>query len=673
MVEPPQPAAPLRMAPRLATPPPAPAFTVQSSSTRPEIAAPPKAAPKSSGVGIIVAVVMLLVLGGLGAGGYYFYTHRNNAPSDRDIRTLVEKQVTDPQLKLTDVKSTLAPAGTDQLDGQFDAVAELRDSLYEQADTAAVLRDELKIDVDSWQKAHETITGKDGGRILELAGLKSIDDSLVKTVYVKSVAPKGKKIPFSGHLHAAKVNGAWQLTATPGAPPAAPAGQPRSAFGDHAVALGDTAAMDKLRELAKAQSDVPARIEKARQTVVEERRANLEKMTAQLASELTPGTVFAGTATGSTGTPEKLYLEITAVQDRQVSALLRNEGGWADARPFQGSFSGDPEDNSLKVALATQRNQAIRKAGPFLERNEGWQVIFTFADGKLTGHNGEWTYEFARLTPDQVAATRQRLLGPAGELQAETAAGKVYRGSASAKSSTDVIDFLLRFTRQENDGAAIGAVLEAPGHPNWQRAFHGGIIASRQKADGWPLRLDTGRGDALKNSSANILLTAREDYTIKVKLVDGHLIGESRDFNWDFVPASAEEAATPAVDAAAARKEFLNVVKSGSSFTGRAHAENGDHPERIRVRFTLVDQRSGTVEALLESLETSGLNREFKGTLEFADGHLTIASASTVRGKPGRAVHFPAFTDNADATLVFSLDGEKLSADATPSGWKLEF
>jgi hypothetical protein len=674
---PPPPSA-LRVAPRLITPAPAPAFPVVAAAA-PVAAAPvvPKqpGKPMSSGakIGLVVGVVVVA----LAAGAFYFLRLRDRAPSAGVIQAAIEKQIANPLFKVTGVTPTVTQPDSNSADIQYKGVAELREPLYEQVESGPVLRDDLKLDVDAWQKAQQTVSGKDGARILELAGLKGVDDALLQTKFLKQVSAQGLKVPFEGRLHATKTGNDWKLVSPDGSPTLAPpTGQARATFGGHTAVVSDQTEMGKLREMAKAQAGVPDKIEQGRVALVEERRANAQKATAQLLGELAPGTLFAGTASTGSGTPDRLYLEITALQadDKRVTALLRNDGGWSDARGFQGAYAFDPESGALTVTLVTLRNQVVKKAGPFLERNESWQIVFSFNDGKLAGHSGEWSYDFTRLDASAAAAKKAELAGEAGLLQAATVPGKVFRGTARAKVGSDSYDYLLRFNRQEDNGNVIGATLEPPGRSGWQRAFHGNIIDSRSRAEGWPLRLETRSGDAVKAATGNALLTVREEYALKFKLVDGRLIGESADFNWDFASVTEAEIAKADADEAEAKRQIFALVKSGASFTGRASSASGETPERVRVRFTLVDQRNNAVEALVESLETSGVSREFRGPLDLVDGRLVLTPNSRIRGRPGKAVHFPAFVDaSSDLALTFGVAGETLSGELKDSDWKLEF
>jgi hypothetical protein len=637
---------------------------------------PPKEPRKPMGSGAKIGFAVAVVVLALAAGGYYFYQQRDHAPSAGLISARVEKDFANPMFKIAEITPTITPAGAGAADIQYKGVAELREPLYEKLESRTVLQEELKLDVDAWQTAQQTVAGKDAPRILELAGLKGIDDTLLQTTFLKEVSPKGLKLAFDGRMRATKPGSDWQLQPQAGGTPiSTPPGQPRATFGSHTTVVGNSAEMDKLREIARAQADVPAKIAQGRTALVEERRANQEKMMAQLLADLAPGTLFSGTASTGTGTPEKLFLEITGVQEgeKQMTALLRNSGGWSDARMFQGTFAPDPENNALTITLATLRNQVVRKAGPFLERNESWQVVFSFSDGKLTGHSAEWTYDFTRLDQAAAAAAKTELAGEAGLLRAVTVPGKVFRGTVRGKSTTDSFEYLLRFNRQENDGAVLGATLEPPGHSAWQRSFHGAIIGSKIRAEGWPLRLETGSRDGVKTAAGNPLLGAREDFTVNLKLADGHLVGESKDFTWDFAAVADEEVAKLDADQGERKKEFFALVKTGASFTGRAHAADSDQTERVRVRFTLIDQRGGTAEAQVESLETSGVSREFRGPLDLFEGKLVLSANGRSRGRPGKAVHLPVFVDgSADAVISFTVDGEKLLGEVKGSGWKLE-
>ncbi|HVU17768.1 MAG TPA: hypothetical protein VHD32_12650 [Candidatus Didemnitutus sp.] len=637
-------------------------------------AAPP--AKSSAAPIIVVAVVMgLLLVGAAGAAYFLFFRHRGGTPTAEQMVAGVQRALANPALGVSDLSTSLASTDSDHAEIDYHASAVLKDPLFESVDGTEVLKNDLNLDPEAWAKARSAVSGKEGAHILELAGLKGVDDSLLTTVYLKQVAAPGLKFPIAGHLKATRSGGAWQVDPSgPPPKPALPAGQARAKFSGPTAVVSDATEMGKLRELAKTQADLPAKVEQGRQALVEEHKANLDKAVAQLADELAPGTLFAGTATGS-GSSERLWLEITRVQadGHQIFAALRNSGGWLDQRPFRGTYGANPDDGTLTVTLTTQRNQMVKKAGPFLDRNEGWQIIFTFADGKLTGHSGEFDYRFTKLAAAQATSARSELDGEADMIRMALGAGKVFRGTVKPKAGGDGLELELRFNRLDADGSALGLVVTTPSHPAWQRAFRGTIIGNSFRDEGWPIHLETAARDYVKSASGNAILSTHEGFDVSLKLADGRLVGSSRDFNWEFVPVSTEAVTKQDADLATLKKQIFALVKSGTSYSGKAHADGSDDSERVRLRFTMVDQRSGLVEALLESQETSGLNREFKGGVDLQDGKLMLPANGHVRGRPGRAVHLPAFVDGtADASLSLTTDGDKLIVEVLPSGWVLE-
>ena len=675
---PPAAPAPKRAAPKLKGPAPAPAFKLPTASPEPDSRAPVAAgAPRKPVSAALVAGLIggAVILTLAGAGGYW-WLQRNRTPDAAAIRAAVEQALGNPGLRVTEVAPTITPQGSDAADILYHATAELKEPLYVAADTNAVLRDQLKLDAAAWQKARDAAAGKDSARILELAGLQGVDDTLLRLTLLKESSPKGAKLTFSGQLHATKGVGGWKVEPAGGRPAVTlPPGQPRAKFSGHLCVVSDAAEIDHLRELARSQAEVPAKIERGRLALAEERRGSMEKILAGLLAQLTPGALFAGSASGP-GQAEQLYLEITDVQEggRQITALLRNRGGWGDARVFRGSCAADPDAGALNFTLSTRRDQAVKQGGPFLERNENWEMALSLKDGQLTGRSGDSEFGFTRLGTAEAAAAKGELDQEAAALRAVTANGKAYRGTVRAKSGADAHEYLMRFSRVQPDSATVGMTLEPLGRGTWRRSFRGTVIGNTFRAAGWPLRLETFGRDAVKSASGFAPLTMPGDYTVTLKLAEGRLTGESRDLRWDFAVSAAEETGPSVADVAALKKRVFAMIKSGASFTGRAQAAEGGDTERIRVRFTLVDQRSGTVEALLESLETSGVNREFRGTADLIDGRLVLTSYGATRGRPGRGVRLPALVDSgADATLSVAVEGDTISADVGPAGWKLEF
>lgn len=637
----------------------------------------PQAPRKPLSRGLKLGLVAATVAGVMAIGAIYFFQQRNRTPSEGLVKAEIEKQIGGAQLKVTEISPTITPTGPGQADIHYHAVAVLTEPLYEQLEATAVLRDQLKLDLDAWQKARKTLAGQGGARILELAGLKGVDDTLLQTTFLKEVSPKGQQVQFDGRLRASKSEGGWKLETQGGNTAAgAPQGQPRANFPGRTSVVSDPSELEKLRELAKAQAEVPVKIEQAMAAYAQERQAEQEKAMAQSLESMAPGTLFAGTAKGGTGAPTPLYLEITTLRtkEKQVIALLRNEGGWSDARTFQGSFAASPVDGALTVTLVTQRGQAVRKGGPFLERNESWQVVFQFSEGRLTGRSGDWEYALTRLSEPDAAARKKELDGEAGLLREATLAGKVYRGTIRGKSAPDTFECLLRFKRQENDGEVLGLTIEPVGRDALQRTFRGTIIGSRLRAEGWPLRLETKAREAVKAAAGNALLAGHEDITVSLKLDNGRLVGESKNFTWDFGSVATEELAKLDTDKAQREKQILALVKEGALFYGKAHPEGESQTEGVRLRIRHIEPGGTVVDAILESLETNGVSREFRGPLDLYEGRLELTTSARGRGKTGVAVHFPAFVDSkAEMVISLTLVDGKFTGELKPSNWRLEF
>jgi hypothetical protein len=291
----------------------------------------------------------------------------------------------------------------------------------------------------------------------------------------------------------------------------------------------------------------------------------------------------------------------------------------------------------------------------------------------LAGHSGEWDYSLTRLSEANAAAKKAELDAEAGLLRAATVAGKIYRGTVRAKSGADAAECMLRFNRQESDGAVLGLTIEPLGRDALQRTFRGAIIGNRLRAEGWPLRLESRAREAVKAAADHLLAGKSEDIAINLKLVDGRLVGEGKDFTCEFGSMSDGQMAKFTADKNQRELRIMAQVAAPAVFTGQAHSPDGLQIERLRLRIRKLDQNGASVDAILESLETNGVTREFRGTLDLYGGRLVLIPNGRPRGRPGASMHFPAFVEpNAEMTMTLTV-GDKLTGELKPANWTLDF
>ncbi|MDB6094351.1 MAG: hypothetical protein JWM32_1913 [Verrucomicrobia bacterium] len=629
----------------------------------------------SKGKKVGLAVGMLVAAAAVGA--FLFIQQRNRAPSGQLVHDQVEKLVATPQVKVTSVTSTITPTTPAHASVAYQAEAQVSEALYEPADVAALLRDELKLDPETWMKTRKSLSGKTAPRILELAGLKGTDPTLMQATLLHVATPAGTKLSFTGTFAAEKTAEGWQLQGGElNRVTGETRGQPRSAFSGSTLVVDDAGDMKKLRDAAAAQAAVPAKIEQARVAFVKEREAQQEKIIAELLGTIKAGTVYSGTVTIGSEPPAKIFLEFTNLnpRSRQVLAVLRNDGGWADKRAAKGSYLFDPDAETLTVLLETNSNQAIPDGGPILSERESWRVPFLLNGAKLTARDQRRDFTLTRLSEADAAAARKTVEADSLALREATQAGRIYRGIVRNRDGSQGANHLLRFNQQDAEAGTVVASLEPDGRENWRRTYRGAVAMNRYRAQGGPLKIESGANDAVKVAEKTSPVGAPTESVVSLKLADGHLRGDSADFSYDFAPLSAAEIAKMEAAAAEREKALLAIVKSGTAYPGTARLEaKTTTTEKVRLRFREVSAHGLEVDAIMESLERPGVYRDLHGTVDSHEKRLVLNV--TGKGRTNAAsragLKFPPLRSSAEQVITLEIGATSLTGET--KDWKMSF
>ena len=632
----------------------------------------------SPGRKIVLATAAIAVV--LAIGAVIFIQQRGHAPSSGLIHETVEKLVRTAQVKVTSVTSTITPAAeAGHAMVAYQAKAEVMEPLYEAADTAAFLRDNLKLDPDAWQNTRRILSGKTAPRILELAGLKDLNTTLLQTTFLHETMARGAELSFSGSLRAVKGHEGWELESenlkrTSGEL----RGKPRSAFTGPTLPVDDPAELKKLQALAAAQVDIPAKVEVGRQAFLEERKAEQQKIIAEYVDSIKPGTVFGGTAAIEGNQPVKIFLEFTGVNPRssQVTALLRNDGSWTDKRPLTGRFAFDADSETLTIALATRGDEAVADAGPLLADDKAWNFAFQLNGGKLTVRDDRHDISLNRLSEAEVTAVRKDIESASAALFEATDAGKIYRGVIRNRNNPQTFDYVLRFNQQDRGDGTVMVTLAPAGRDAWQRNYTGTVIANRYHTGGLSLHLETQAGDAVKAADSASPAGLNHDSDMSLRLVSGHFQGEGADFSYDFAPLSADEVAKLQAAAAAQIKSLLTIVKQGTAYPGTATHEGDSTAEKIQLLFRRVDPQGDAVDAVIESPGHPGVSRDLHGSLDSFAKRLTLTSGRLRGSANSRAgLHFPLLSRSDGQLLALDITDSALSGElhGEGQGWKMNF
>jgi hypothetical protein len=369
-----------------------------------------------------------------------------------------------------------------------------------------------------------------------LPALSSISDITLLTTQTRP----GATVTARGQLVAYKRDGTWDFDGEPVRFDRAAFVGERRPTGETVFAIDTPADESRLKAFLADQVSNASRVQAAATELAAERERDRQQHAAAFAELLRTGTVFTGTASGSTtGGVIRIALEITSAGSNHVTALLRNDGGWSDTRLFQGDWLVAPDAGTCTLMLRTGRDDRITGAGPLLEDARDISVTLQVRpDGSASGVPDNW--QLRRIDATEVAAVRagfSRLVVPA---LAATKAGLVYRGTITSQGRPSNEVLMLRFTAQEPDGTGVDASLQSATVAAWVRPFRGSIIDNTYRAGSTPIRLRSLDADRIAQAPTwSMLFLAPGNNSVALNLrVDGtRLIGQDDHFTYVFEPA----------------------------------------------------------------------------------------------------------------------------------------
>jgi hypothetical protein len=549
-------------------------------------------------------------------------------------------------------------------------------ALYAKADTADYLQKTVQLDPDSTSEARSLLADKATVKNTQLTGGRPIPEDPFQAVILEAATPAGASFDFQGILDAHRAGDAWAFSLVSGGfEGAGPRGDPRSSFAGATFVEGDAADEARLRSLAADFKYFASRVAAAREASGKAKSAEIGGRRAAFLARIAPGRVYSGTAVEAgeqSGTA--LYLEFTGTSaDNGVSALLRNEGGWHSARPFEGTWASDDDFGNVTVSLSSPAGEAVRNAGPFLENTQNWSLELRMdPSGVLSGQSRSYRYQFQPLLPAQVPALRDRLETEYRLAVAATEPGSLYQGTAAPVAPGPSEPVLLRITGRSEDGSSFEASIESPTHP-WKRAVHGMVIANARRSHGEPLRLRSDAKEAVEDAPAASVLGDQEDLELSLGLRDGSLVGEDARFGYRLSPAGDNDLRRLDAGRAERARRFGALVRPGISFDGTLHEDQG-FITHVRLEIVGFDRGTGAVRASIRSLARPGVFREFTGAGDPSAGALALTA--TDHGSYGESGDFdvPFLTGPTASTLHLELAGSSLKGriEGDPH-WTLEF
>jgi hypothetical protein len=547
---PPPPVAPPTLPPP--TQSPAPALTVPSSQ------------PRSSPTRRIAIAATIIVLH-LIAGALVWSHFRNRVP-EADLLSWLGTQTQD-QVTFTDVTRTIVSQSDGSHIIKFDAHGTVPATLYTPENTADYLSGQLDLSPASPAAIRTAIETAADNDIRERAGVSDTPVNPLDAVVLRQTTPAGTAYPFSGVATARRTDGRWQFTLLQGTfTQKIPEGQPRATFGKKTYLAGSIEDDSSLRELVAQQNDYVARLEKAAAEIAEENKRDRESRIARFHDLLATGTLFTGhAALTAGGERESISLEITTARpgSRQISALLRNAGGWTDARPFIGTWKFDATTDVFSLNLMSRSGQAIPDAGPLLDVKDALSLALTLADdGQLTHTpDSDIAFDATRVDESDHIATKRKLTARFDAALGATGPDTLYHGTATAKTGGASEQVFLRFTKQSENGAALTASFESaePGTSR-KRSLRGAIVDNLHRAGDHPIHLQMSGSGRSRSARPGALFAYATDTAPNFKIDDTRLLGEDAAFTYEFTRITAAQAAllkkaaasSPAANAAAA-------------------------------------------------------------------------------------------------------------------------
>jgi hypothetical protein len=625
--------------------------------------------PSSKKALIAAAASAVLVLGAL----LYWRATTHVAPED--VSAFLDSTVGTGRVRFTVTK--LEAMGQDDAGRRIAVTAKAWpvQPLYAKADTADFLQATFQLDQDSTAEARKLLADKATAKNTHLTAGRPLPADPFQAAILQATAPADASFGYSGVVGVHREGSHWAFSLISGNfDGTGPQGDPRSTFASPSYVAGDAgdeahlrAAVADFQAFAGRVAEVHSAVERARTAVVDARRN-------AFLARIAPGRLFSGTASEAgeqNGTP--IFLEITALSGNDVTAVLRNEGSWHNARIFQGTWNADDGFQQTTLTLFSPAAQAVHNAGPILENTQNWSFDLNVdASGRMTEQNRNFQYRLQPVPPAQAAAIRSRLEAEFEQAEAATEPGSLYQGAATSRSSGQSLPILLRFATKSEDGRTFEATIESTTR-SWRRPLHGSIIDNARRSRGTPIHLATATAEAALDAPPDSALGDQDDLEISLAAADGALSGGDANFTYQFARAEETDLSRLAAGRAERARHFMGVLRDGIAYDGTLREDQG-FITHARLEITRVDRKTGAVTASIHSLARSKVYREFTGTCDPAGGALALNAAS--RGSFGEDGSFdiPFLTSASASAVHLELTGNSLKGriEGDPH-WTMEF
>ena len=503
---------------------------------------------------------------------------------------------------------------------KFSADAELAEPLYVGILTQSYLTQEFQLDASAVAHALSAVQDPRGGqRLMELARTSPPTPDWNAITLVKQSSPKGIKETYTGEVLATRVVDRWSFSDWRISPSGAPApGLLRSQFRGAVFAVDATADHRMLSETVQSWKEFARRIAAAEQELARIHAETRAKSLAAARAMLKPGTIWAGALEESTGNSSvPIYVEVIggAGDPDRADVLLRNDGSWGDTRHAYVKADCD-QDNNPTVVLSSAAAEARTDSGPIVSASQNLSIYFKIAGDILTAEGKGGILRLRCIA--NPAVIREPHEQAENQMRQSTQAGRYFQGLITPSRAGASKKVLLRFVRNEADGAVVEASLETiEVKEQWQ--LTGSVKTSKYARDGWPVKFS---------------MPAKPSFRLQLKWAEGRLIGSSTDgYDYSLEPATPDFLNELQRARTANEERFLRASAPGRTFTGLCRITNpggyfsaavAGQILELRLRFTRQEDHGQIVEGRIESAQRPENSAVFQGTLDPFSGVMRL-------------------------------------------------
>jgi hypothetical protein len=512
-----------------------------------------------------------LITGAIVAGIVAYWRIRQR-PSTAAISAHVTTALAPLPVRVVALEVSYPVSGTVNCTLIFQAQVETTEPLYQRVNPAEYLRTHAPNELGAIDAANALLSGANGARLRAAVGANPSSAgplSVQELVLITTQTRPRKSALAGGTLQAWRQEGDWQFSGDVRFDRSQFGGETKPA-GAAVFAVDLPADVARLKENLVQKAAYAAKVQAAATALSAELERDRQVRIEAFVRLLQPGTLFTGVAVDAVhADAQRLVLEVadSSATTHRVSAVLRNDGGWSDARPFQGEWTLGADDEACALTLRTRTADRIEGAGPWLEDHSDRSITLQIrADGTATVSPGNW--QLRRIDPAAAADLKAEFSRPIAESLAATKVGALYRGTATSRVRGTTETLLLRFIEQSPDGALIRATLASTTVPGQARSFRGTIIGNTYRAGRTRIRLRSLDNDRVREADSKSALginTMNDSLTPGFRVEAGRLVGEDDRFSYQFAPTEDQAADEPNAERVKAGTLKLNPTESAAS------------------------------------------------------------------------------------------------------------